>query len=117
MRGVIVAIACVACSGGKPATPTDSRSGDGGAIDAAVDAGRDLSTDRGKFFGASRCAAANVALCEDFESGALDGSTWKTAGTAPTIDTAQAARGSHAMHVHLFANGASYIKETKTFPT
>jgi len=60
MRGVIVAIACVACSGGKPATPTDSRSGDGGAIDAAVDAGRDLSTDRGKFFGASRCAAANA---------------------------------------------------------
>jgi hypothetical protein len=116
MRCVVFAIACAACSGGKPATPTDSRSGDGGAIDAAVDAGRDLSTDRGKFFGASRCAAANVALCEDFESGALDGTTWKTAGTAPTIDTVQAARGTHAMHVHLFANGASYIKETKTFP-
>ncbi|MFT3692682.1 MAG: hypothetical protein QM831_06050 [Kofleriaceae bacterium] len=112
----------VACTGSAPGDqnhPSDSAAGSADApasqsIDAP--AGRDLSTDRTKFFGASRCADANVMLCEDFESGTLDTGTWQTVGTAPVIDTVQAARGTHALHVHLNANGASYIKETKTFP-
>ena len=78
--------------------------------------GRDFSTDRTKFFGASRCVQANVQLCEDFESGTLDTNTWTVNGTAPVIDGLQAARGSKALHITKVGNGASYIKETKTFP-
>ena len=116
MRTVVL-LALVGCAGNQPASVGDAPAvGSDGAVAIDAPAGRDLSTDRTKFFGASRCAAANVALCEDFESGTLDSTTWKVSGTAPVIDTVQAARGSHALHVHLTANGASYIKETKTFP-
>lgn len=116
MRTCVLLLACLGCSGSTPASPIDAAA-DAAAMDATPpDAGRDFSSDRMRFFGASRCGSAGVALCEDFESGTLDTSTWKTVGTAPTIDTLQAARGTHALHVHLNANGASYIKETKTFP-
>jgi hypothetical protein len=80
------------------------------------DLGRDYSSDRTQFFGTSRCAQAGVQLCEDFESGTLDTATWTVVGTKPTIDGAQHARGSKALHVMMSANGASYIKETRTFP-
>jgi hypothetical protein len=97
---------------GDAGAPSDAS--DGGA--PSPDAGRDLSTDRAKFFGASRCAQAGVQLCEDFESGTLDKSTWSVTGSAPVIDGIQHARGSKALHVTLGGNGPSYIKETKTFP-
>jgi hypothetical protein len=57
-----------------------------------------------------------VQLCEDFESGTLDKSTWSVSGTTPVIDGAQHARGSKALHITLHGNGLSTIKETKTFP-
>src|SRR5271170_5303373 len=38
---------------------------DGGTDASASDGGRDYSTDRATFFGASRCADAGVQLCED----------------------------------------------------
>ena len=78
--------------------------------------GRDLATDRTRFFGASRCAGAGLQLCEDFERGTLDTGTWRVSGTAPVIDEAQAARGKKALHVTVNGNGPSYIKETRTFP-
>lgn len=68
------------------------------------------------FFGASRCAQAGVQLCEDFESGVLDSATWTVVGTKPVIDGVQHARGSKALHILINGNGASYIRETKTFP-
>ena len=77
---------------------------------------RDLSTNRSAFFGASRCAAARVQLCEDFESGVLDPGTWTPTGLTPTIDGVHAARGRRALHVKIDGNGPSYIRETKTFP-
>ncbi len=77
--------------------------------------GRDLSTNRSAFFGESRCASANVLLCEDFESGAVDKGTWKVTGV-PVIDGLQKARGSHALHITMNANGKTAISETKTFP-
>src|SRR5438105_2152891 len=83
--------------------------------DAAM-AGRDYSSDRGRFFGTSRCAQAGVQLCEDFESGALDPGTWAVTGTRPVIDGLQHARGSKALHITVNGNGPSYIKETRTFP-
>ncbi|CAN5687893.1 hypothetical protein BH09MYX1_BH09MYX1_35560 [soil metagenome] len=91
---------------------------DTASSDAVSDSpiGRDLSSDRTKFFGASRCGTAGLLLCDDFESGTLDTSTWKVTGTAPKIDAVNAARGTKALHVSITGNGASYIKETKTFP-
>jgi hypothetical protein len=82
----------------------------------ASDGGRDFSTDRSLFFGASRCAAAGVQLCEDFESGSIQRSIWTVSGTTPVVDGVQAARGSKALHVTQQGNGLSYIKETMTFP-
>ncbi|MDB4947120.1 MAG: hypothetical protein JWP97_6654 [Labilithrix sp.] len=111
-------------SGSSGTSGTSGSSGTSGAdagVDAAeagADAGgaRDLSTNRTAFFGASRCAGAGLQLCEDFESGTLDTTTWKVTGTAPTIDGVQKARGAKALHIKMNANGASYVKETKTFP-
>jgi len=82
----------------------------------ASSSGRDLSTDRAQFFGSSRCAQANVQLCDDFESGMLDKTTWTVEGTTPVIDGLQHARGNRALHITQPGNGLSYIKETKTFP-
>ncbi len=87
--------------------------------DAAADlgdGGRDYSTDRTTFFGNSRCADAGLQLCEDFESGSLNPSIWKTSGTTPVIDGVQHARGSHALHITQNGDGLSYIRETMTFP-
>lgn len=86
------------------------------APEDASDGGRDFSTDRDKFFGASRCADAHLLLCEDFESGSLDTSTWSVSGDTPVVDTAEHARGTHALHITKSGNGQSYIRETKTFP-
>ena len=98
----------------------DSSANDGSPVDAGsdgiADASRDFSTDAAAFFGESRCADAGVQLCEDFESGILDASTWTYVGTHPTIDGLQHARGSKALHVLITGKGASMIKETQTFP-
>ena len=92
----------------------DTRTSD--AFDAAVDAGRDLGSDKTKFFGDARCSSATVLLCEDFESGTIDTKTWTVGSTAPVIDGAQHARGTKALHITRVNNGSSTIKETKTFP-
>jgi hypothetical protein len=88
----------------------------GGCRSLPAGGGRDLSTDRAAFFGASRCADAHLQLCEDFESGAVDPTVWTVTGTAPVVDTLQAARGTHALHLTMAGKGASYIEESKTFP-
>ncbi len=117
-----------AATGGGEASGGGSATGGGGGGDAGLadagspdagspDAGDPLSTDRARFFGDSRCADAGFSLCEDFESGALDPNTWQiVGGTAVTIGTADHARGTRALHITKVANGAAYIKETKTFP-
>ena len=79
--------------------------------------GRDFSSDRATFFGATRCAQAKVQLCEDFESGTLDTATWTTiGGPKPVIDGLQKARGNKALHIMMTGNGESAIRESKTFP-
>jgi hypothetical protein len=82
----------------------------------AAPGGRNFTSDRGSFFGNSRCAGANVQLCEDFESGTLDTTTWQVSGDVPVIDGVQKARGSKALHIVKNGNGQSYIRESKTFP-
>jgi hypothetical protein len=97
------------------AAPSDASGGDG-ALEAGGDGGRDLSTDRTKFFGASRCATAGVQLCEGFETGTLNKTTWAVSGTPPVIDGMEHARGAYALHITQNGDGLSYIKETMTFP-
>jgi hypothetical protein len=99
-------------------TPTSSDAGaspDAAGAAPLNDGGRDFSTDRGTFFGDSRCADAGVELCEDFESGMI-GPAWTVSGTKPVVDTMEHARGTHALHITQNGNGLSYIKETSTFP-
>jgi len=85
------------------------------SVNEAGSVGRDLSTNRDLFFGDSRCAKANVLLCEDFESGAIDKNTWKVTGS-PIVDGIQKARGTHALHILMNSDGKSALSETKTFP-
>lgn len=80
-----------------------------------VDGGRPLGTDRNDFFGSSRCATADVDLCEDFESGVIDKGTWEIVGS-PTVGGAETARGQKALHILQNGNGAQFIREKKTFP-
>ena len=107
----------------SPDGVTDSgANGDGGSVtttDAAgtdPSTGRDLSSNKAAFFGASRCAKSGLQLCEDFESGAVDGATWTKVGTAPVVDGLRHARGGKALHVTVNGDGPSYLRETKTFP-
>jgi hypothetical protein len=127
---LLVVMATSACRGSVPSSNAAIDSGDPGgdgrpsAIDAStIDAGRSYGSDRSQFFGASRCAQLGAMLCEDFEAGAIDTATWSVVGTTPLIDTMEAARGSHALHIRMApsgtsatANGASYLKNTKLFP-
>ena len=104
-------------TGGGSGAGTGGGGASGGAGASAGGAGgRDFSTNRDAFFGASRCAAANVQFCEDFESGTLDPATWKTGGTAPVIDELQAARGKKALHIGPIGAGNSQIRTSKPFP-
>jgi hypothetical protein len=81
-----------------------------------TDAGRDFGTDSTKFFGLSRCNDAGVQLCDGFESGEIDSTTWTVLGTTPTIDATHVARGTHALHITRALQGESFLQETKTFP-
>ncbi|CAN5442472.1 hypothetical protein BH11MYX1_BH11MYX1_54850 [soil metagenome] len=126
LLGVLVASTLEACQASNHAAIDSGDPGDANSvIDAAstTDAGRDYSTDRTHFFGTSRCASLGALLCDDFESGTIDTTRWSLVGKAPVIDTMQAARGTHALHIHMLAsgtsttaNGASYLKNTKLFP-
>lgn len=93
-----------------------STAGSGGAsAGSGGGGGRDYSTNREAFFGESRCAAAKLQFCEDFESGTLDAATWKTGGK-PMIDELQHARGKKALHISQDGNGGQNIKTSKPFP-
>jgi hypothetical protein len=93
--------------------------GDSGTADAG--GARSYPTSRTDFgLGtASRCATADVLLCEDFEGDQLDDTTWSVetwgAGTA-TIDASRAARGNHSVHIQEPSNvNRVMLRETKTF--
>ncbi|MEP7051106.1 MAG: hypothetical protein ABJB12_12175 [Pseudomonadota bacterium] len=112
----------VAALGGEGGAAVVGAAGSGGAAGTAggLSAGgagsRDLSTDRALFQGPSRCAQANVQLCEDFESGTLDTATWTPLGSKPVIDGVQKMRGTKALHLTISGNGQTAIRESKTFP-
>ncbi len=95
---------CLAASPG--ATPTPSPTPTTGL--------RDFTSDRNKFFGASRCAQAGLQLCEDFEAGTVS-NAWSISGSV-VVEGGMSARGTKAMHIHKVGNGSAYIKEKVTFP-
>jgi len=108
-----------ATGGAAGNTTGNSGEGPGGASnggDGSSGGGRTYSTNRSDFFGDTRCDQAQVALCEDFETGKLDTKRWATQGGAPTIETVRAARGMYSAHFHTADNGLSLIRQTATFP-
>jgi hypothetical protein len=67
--------------------------------------------------GGNSLCADQFALCESFESGTLDTDIWDTQGPGTvTVETTQAARGTHSAHFHTEDNGFAYIHQTQTFP-
>jgi hypothetical protein len=70
------------------------------------------------------CAQAGGLLCEDFESGAIDTTTWTVGQSlgAVTVDNVHVHRGSFALHSHLDPigpgpiNASAQISEDRTFP-
>lgn len=96
-------------SGGNDTSTTSGGAGAGGE-------GRDYSSDRDAFFGDSRCDAAGLLLCDDFEAGTIDSATWSTQGAVPTLDTTRAARGSQSLHFATQQNGLSLLRTTSIFP-
>jgi hypothetical protein len=81
-----------------------------------TDGGRDFSTDRSLFFGASRCGESQAVLCEDFESGTLNASRWTLSGTGLTVEASEHARGGKALHIVHAGSGASFLKTIVPFP-
>ena len=100
---------------------TGGRTGSGGAGGAPGGGGGATGMGGSSDFGVggpSRCATADVALCEDFENG-LSSSTWTTSKSGDSmlaVDDMRAARGSKALHFKTTAGDFAYITEKKTFP-
>jgi hypothetical protein len=70
---------------------------------------------------AAGCAGSMYALCEDFESAALDSKVWKLTQSKGTVslDTTRGARGSKSsVHVHVEPGSDTTVglTESKTFP-
>lgn len=70
--------------------------------------------------GTSGGGCGSAQICEDFESGSINSSTWKTQmgnGFTATVGTDQAHSGTHSLHIVAPNTGNSaFITETKTFP-
>ncbi len=92
---------------------------DAGPKDAGLtptDSGRNFSTDRALFFGASRCSTS-LRFCDDFENGAIDTQKWSISGpTNLAVSTGDKARGTRALHMTKTGNGNAYVKHSKSFP-
>jgi hypothetical protein len=112
--------------GGSGMQPTDAAMGGG------TDAARDLRAtadvilpdattvgDAGAFGGgASRCAAGNFLLCEDFENG-IDATKWgvsRPGGSTLMVDTVRPARGGRSLHLKHTGLGGPNIIQRKIFP-
>jgi hypothetical protein len=97
---------------GRNGTPQDG--GDDGSMDLA-------GLDMGPFVGgASKCPVGGALLCEGWEAGPYPGFWNFGSPPSPTVDTAQAARGAHALHMTLPAVSTGYqaigAGEQMTFP-
>jgi hypothetical protein len=123
-------------TGGSPVTgaagDTNNQGGQAGSVSATGGAAGSIATggaggaggdgmagatgaDAGTIDGDSRCAQSKFQLCEDFETGTIDATTWKVQGLAPTIDGDHVARGKKALHIKDPSGMSTHITETKTF--
>jgi hypothetical protein len=109
-------------SGGSDASLVDAAVG-AGARDASSQGGdasvvTEAGVDAGQGAG---CAGSTLALCDDFEKGALDTKLWKvmqSKGSA-TLDASRGARGSKAsVHIHVDPGSDTMVGliESATFP-
>ncbi|MFO0600241.1 MAG: hypothetical protein U0228_33335 [Myxococcaceae bacterium] len=106
-------------TGGGTAAGGGTSAGGGGAVDP-------LSTNRDDFFGASRCASAGLAFCDDFESRAAGQPPdpaqwtlqfWNQGLTSLSVDDTQAARGSKSIKIHQeLAVNRAVMTHRSTFP-
>jgi len=89
-------------AGGKPGGSGGMMGSNGGA--AVIMAG-----------GPSVCPTGTSTICDGFEDAAPGAATsvWTTTGTAPTVDTTMAYRGTKSLKFNAASSG--YIVETKTF--
>jgi hypothetical protein len=149
--GALLLLGCAAfgCAGDAPGARQGSSGGaandagreetggsHGGAAGATgggtpSDAGTDAcvpgdEADDGGFLGDPRCAAAAVAICDDFEAppvgGPPDAPLWRVitsyadpqmnAANSVVVDAMHAARGRQALHVHTMTSDPVYIQST-----
>jgi hypothetical protein len=90
-----------------------------GGVDMAMDLAMPI--DMGPFVGGpSKCPVSGALLCEGWETGPYPGFWNFGSPPSPTVDTAQAARGSHALHMTLPGVSSGYqaigAGEQMTFP-
>jgi hypothetical protein len=88
---------------------------DGGALDGAS-VGID---------GGASCASSHLLLCEDFESGTVDPTTWTQSVSGQSgmigtlsVDTSRPYAGKYSLYIHLDPTAGSHgiLTETRTFP-
>jgi hypothetical protein len=107
---------------GSSAGITGGSAGAGGVSGGSAGAGGVSGGSAGGAGSATGCVGSSFALCDDFESGAIDKGVWMlaTGSGAVTLDPSRGARGSQAsVHVHVNIGGDAEvgIRESKTFPT
>jgi hypothetical protein len=108
-------------AGGRAGSANGGKGGSAGALGGAGsggssnNAGSAGSQPTGEFFGDSRCTS-EFELCEDFESGDIDGDVWDTSSNVPEVDDTRAARGDYALHLHTEGPAFSYISTSEPFP-
>ena len=94
----------------QPADSSDSGSTGNGE--------RDFGPERDEFFGDSRCADADVLLCDGFEDGEIDESVWEivaSGGGSVELVTDESARGGQSVHIRA-NNGRGFLRNSSVFP-
>jgi hypothetical protein len=90
--------------------------GDASLSEAAVGSAEGGANDAGS----GGCPSATALLCEGFETGKVDASTWtsNTQEATLTVDTMHVHSGTYALHIHASADAGAdaTLNETKTFP-
>jgi hypothetical protein len=112
----------VTATGGGPSGAGGSSTG--GAAGAGNGSGgsgeRDYGTEREDFFGSSRCAGADVLLCDGFEGASIDSALWtvqKSGSNIVELTDAHAARGAKSLHIHaVTGNTYGFLRNTTIFP-
>ena len=78
--------------------------------------------DAAAFYGAPRCATANVVLCDAFEGATIDATKWmqeKNGANTIALDTQHHARGQKSVRFHMVGTGTfqyAWLGDTKVFP-